>query len=43
MRKKFLIVWMVLVLVHEGYSQQVTKDERMEWWREARLMTRARS
>ena len=37
MRKKFLIVWMVLVLVHEGYSQQVTKDERMEWWREARF------
>lgn len=37
MRKKFLIVWMVLVLVHEGYSQQVAKDERMEWWREARF------
>jgi alpha-L-fucosidase len=37
MKKRMLVLFILFFTHHPGFSQEVSKDERMKWWRDARF------
>ena len=37
MKKKILFVIAFICIIYSAFSQQLSKEERMQWWREARF------